>query len=253
MAHLQSTISEGDEAEEHLVSVTDEPSQTYSVQTEGLIKGRALDKIRHTARERSCSELSAGEATNALRRPSVEEHSRNYSVEKLFEAMPDPYPHQTNYARIVIEEPADDFVEVDTLDACKKLRHCMEIREKWLSAHPPPPQDEMTADMATPKRGNLRRRPAPVYEIFEKPVPRFKIDMECQLVRGVMKVRDLTLPRKDSDYSLSLLPGDQPSPELADYRKLNQDEWDALTGLFPVLTFQDFVNDFNTVNIFLEV
>lgn len=60
---------------------------------------------------------------------------------KLFEAIPEPYLYPTTFQRVVITETGE-APDADTIIACQKIKRCMDIREKWLSFHPYPPQDK---------------------------------------------------------------------------------------------------------------
>jgi hypothetical protein len=64
--------------------------------------------------------------------------------EILFEEIPEPLPHSKTYAKVVITEPEvseDDFEDIDAWDSCKRLLKCLELRKKWIEAHPSAPQD----------------------------------------------------------------------------------------------------------------
>ena len=59
--------------------------------------------------------------------------------ELLFDDIPLPYFVPTQYQRIQIEEL--ESVDDDSSDACRKLKRCLNLRDKWISRHPVPPQD----------------------------------------------------------------------------------------------------------------
>jgi AMP deaminase len=64
--------------------------------------------------------------------------------EILFENIPEPLPHTTQYTRLEIVEPDetnDDFDAKDSWDSCRKIQKCLDLRRKWISLHPAPPQD----------------------------------------------------------------------------------------------------------------
>ena len=64
--------------------------------------------------------------------------------EILFEDIPEPLPHSKSYAKVVITEPEiseDEFEDADAWESCERLQKCLELRKKWIEAHPPAPQD----------------------------------------------------------------------------------------------------------------
>ena len=60
--------------------------------------------------------------------------------EELFEAIPEPITRPQLYQKVVITETGEE-VDQDTLLACKQLKECLNLRKKWLGAHPPAPQN----------------------------------------------------------------------------------------------------------------
>ena len=119
----------------------------------------------------------------------------------------------------------------------------MALREKYIGAHPFPPQDQpkfFSHHSGGPEDVGLggpedagqsyRRRPIPPYDIFGEPIParpKHTLHYQFQMVRGVM----LLLP-DPADES-----GRQPM-------------WDDLTltdSAFPVLSFKDYVEDYHFV------
>lgn len=64
--------------------------------------------------------------------------------EILFENIPEPLPHTTQYSRLEIVEPdegQDDYAASDTWESCRKIQKCLDMRQKWISGHPSAPQD----------------------------------------------------------------------------------------------------------------
>jgi len=209
------------------------------VQNESIQKERVLLRISQAKRERSGSNLSLDKI---IERPSRTEKYSKETIEDLdeleedeededgetdgghtkdlrkalFEAIPEPYPHTLNYQRVVISD-AGDPVDYDTKDACSKLKMCMDIRDKWINAHPVPPQDLPNAfpaelapnspDHPTRKSTdvkNYRRRMPPTYEIFGVPLPPTVHHLQFKMVKGVIHVQN-TLPNSDgSPLGLSL-------------------------------------------------
>lgn len=137
--------------------------------------------------------------------------------EELFGAIPEPYYQCTDFQRVHITETTE-APEQDTIDACAMLFKCMKMREKWIAAHPFPPQDvlEQFSDeiMTSPYRkktthehpmtkldpAHFRRRSVPPYEIFKQELPETIPDMKFKMVKGIMHVNyvqqkgDLVLP-----------------------------------------------------------
>jgi len=134
----------------------------------------------------------------------------------------------------------------------------MALRDKYINAHPHPPQDLITftleemncssknvsirqvdkvermtesiQDLNIPRIDSklednftYRRRSSPVYDIFSQPLPPKLTGYQFQMVRGVM----LVLPATQVDV-----------------------QWDNVNpaeSSFPVISFKDFVDDFNFV------
>lgn len=200
------------------------------VQHEHAQKGKALERILQAKRERSGSNLSALDRV-ADRTPRVAiaelaldddnsddddddgeeggDGANNDLRKALFEAIPEPYPHTLNYQRVIISD-AGDPLDPDTRDACKKLKQCMAIREKWIGAHPFPPQDivkdspsQHLPDITSPERPvrngskkikgdvDYRRRLPPTYEIFDVPLPPTIGHLRFKMVAGVVWVQSV--------------------------------------------------------------
>ena len=134
--------------------------------------------------------------------------------------------------------------DADTSFACSKLKACMALREKYIGAHPFPPQDQPqffshhsehdTVGGPEDAGQAYRRRPVPPYNIFEEPIPvrpKHTRHYQFQMVRGVM----LLLPDPADE-------GGRPPV------------WDDLTladSAFPVLPFKDYVEDYHFVRLSL--
>lgn len=145
--------------------------------------------------------------------------------DELFEAIPEPYWQSIDFQRVLITE-ANEPQEEDTKEACRLLKKSMEIREKWISAHPFPPQDisegfeeEVVAQQLSPPRKSVhkdtpmhhhldgsihtqpefRRRSVPPYKIFGTQLPETIPDMKFKMVNGVMHVNYVTV-RDDMDF-----------------------------------------------------
>jgi hypothetical protein len=201
------------------------------VYSESVVKERTLARLRAAARERSESELNDAQLS--------EEKISDQNITGLFEKIPEPYPHSVNYQRVMVTDP-EEAPDIDTVEACKKLKLIMEIREKWLSAHPFPPQDleqfvkeggspprKRSSDSSAP-HDSFRRRSVPPYDIFDLPLPESLVGLTYKMVGGVMFVRD---------GSLAVETGDG----------VDSDDVNASPSLFPVLSYREFVDDFNYV------
>lgn len=213
----------------HIHQVDDrEISYEDLVQYEHAQKGKALERILQAKRERSGSNLSSLDKIPdrtprvAIAELSVDGDDDDDSEDgeedgeagtdlrkALFEAIPEPYPHTLNYQRVIISD-AGDPLDPDTRDACKKLKQCMAIRDKWIGAHPYPPQDvakdsptQQVPDIGSPERPgrngskknkadvDYRRRLPPTYEIFEVPLPPTIGHLRFKMVEGVVRVQSV--------------------------------------------------------------
>jgi len=144
--------------------------------------------------------------------------------EELFGAIPEPYYQSTDFQRVHITETTEP-PEQDTIDACAMLSKCMKLRNKWMDAHPFPPQDmvEQFGDevITSPYRNykkhpqetttktdpaHFRRRAVPPYEIFKQELPETIPDMKFKMVNGIMHVNYTT---QKCDFAV---PGVEPVP-----------------------------------------
>lgn len=236
---------------------------------------------------------------------------------ELFEAIPEPYYHSTEFSRVVITD-TNEPVDIDTKEAAKQLKNCMDIREKWIAKHPYPSQDvasgfEALASVASmgqfnslsPKSPNrkmsegsashrpeYRRRSVPPYEVFDLPLPSTEENIRFKFVDGIVFVQRLPPPSKPStpsgierkeapplvhqnstDSILGMYvsesldeaqsPGQtpvkqriSPSPSGTSLYFIGQDnsncegtcqQIDWTNSIFPVFTYQEFVQDFTAV------
>jgi len=162
----------------------------------------------------------------------------------LFGEYPEPYPHSTGFQRIHVTSD-DSQVDNETLYACKKLKECMFLRDKWLAQHPPPPQDSsdnstvVTSPLSSPasKKNVFRRRLQPVYDVFNQLLPNTCTDLRYHMVRGVMVVT-----RDDSE---DVSKEKHSSTVHTIGVKYHSDE-----SLFPVLSFLEFMQDYRRVTLF---
>ncbi len=166
----------------------------------------------------------------------------------------DAYPHSVDFQRVIITEvggerplasrhryllynsltslfPVDDIDE-DSLQSCKVLKKCMELRNKYISAHPHPPQDlaphfEQHATVVAPspiKKGQFRRRQDPEYDVFSRRVADRLDGYTYRLENGVFCVY-----RTPTEGEVA---ASAPPPE----------------NMYPVTSFQEFVADFEYVS-----
>jgi hypothetical protein len=131
----------------------------------------------------------------------------------LFETMPAPYPHSDDYQKVTITE-LGDVADRDTINACKSIKRCMELRQKYLAAHnfssatKPPLQRSVTDDCS--------RRAQPEYDVFNRPLPPATNEYQIGWRNGVFTVQQAQLGEAAPSFS--------------------------------VLPFQQFFSDFNYVN-----
>jgi hypothetical protein len=256
-------------------------------QAESLIKQRTLKRISNMNRERSASNLNQDlddMEEDAEEEPFI--HLPDVRKE-LFEAIPEPYFESAEFRRVIVTNLKDGAGDSDSKEACKLLQKCMKIREKWISMHPFPPQDiadsfldishhPKSLDVSHhPKtitdeesRDTFRRRSVVPYEIFDEPVPKGTVDLEYKMIRGVVMVRrsnEVASPTQikkspnKNDFFISST--DEFDPVLEDVQKYSSfhlDRSDApakpmdsmkewKTTLFPVQSFDEYIQDFFTV------
>jgi len=127
----------------------------------------------------------------------------------------------------------------------------MAIRDKWISCHPLPPQDnrdeESDAHALKSKRSvsftsheDFRRRQPPHYDVFSHPLPATTLDYSYQMVNGIVHVtKKIVIGDTAARSSDSILENEQ-ACEL-DTSVLEE-------RVFVVLSFEEFVKDFNYVS-----
>ena len=283
------------------------------VQNESIAKERALLRISQAKRERSGSNLSLDKIVERPTRTEKyskdstddldeededdddedddykDEHTKDLR-KALFESIPEPYPHTLNYQRVVISD-AGDPADYDTKDACAKLKACMDIRDKWINAHPFPPQDLENAfppDLApnspdrpaNRKKGeeiNYRRRLPPTYEVFGVPLPPTVHHLQFKMVKGVVMVHTvnnmadpgsspvglslttesadaddaLESLRKKIDDSLDVSHDEEIDKVFLEPEVVDEDGQDWNKSIFPVHSYSEYVKDYYFVSVFL--
>lgn len=158
---------------------------------------------------------------------------------KLFESA-HPYPHPKDFQRVIITE-AGESLDDDTIESCQALDACIKLRQKWISAHPQPPQDNIVVEFTNrtsydfgqpvdPKA--LRRRADYEYDIFNRPVPQDTDMYTYSMVGGVVQVQEKeNNHHNDTDSSNS------------------QSDLNTSKNRFSVLSFDEFVEDFVFVSL----
>ncbi len=199
---------------------------------------------------------------------------------ELFEAIPEPYYFSTEFSRVRITDTAEP-VDNDTKEACRLLKICMAIREKWIDQHPSPPQDEETFDAYSvsnhPSHANLahspkspgrkhfdgvhvhrqefRRRSVPPYEIFDLPLPSSETALKFRMVDGIIMCVRITSQEErlaqqsssDSLLGLYVASEDGDVEPISSLQDAHDDIFYSENSLFPVLSYNDFYNDFSQV------
>jgi hypothetical protein len=221
------------------------------VQSESMLKERTLARIQSAIkRERSDSILTSKSKAESVEDQLALEQPPTDVREELFDAIPEPFYQVTDFQRVIITETQDDFSDPDTKVACDGLKTCMNLRDKWISEHPFPPQDlsgfqgeaPLISGSTTPVRRaserkdphEFRRRANCPYSIFDQPLPQFDHTdrYKCKLFRGVMSVIRIDKPDPDNDDGT-----DSEKPEVEDWTK----------SVHSVRTFDEFVTDFQKV------
>jgi hypothetical protein len=206
------------------------------VQLESNVKERALARISQAKRARSNSNLEKimeGKPVAKMEffhespakegdeeEEEGEEDDQEDTVTKdlrkaLFESIPEPYAHSTNFQRVTISDAGEEM-DGDTKSALAKLKNCLALRDKWINAHPFPPQDvartfSTTSEPSSPERpqrkgtasslgggggsgagsvtGEYRRRLPPTYDVFNAPLPHTIHHLRYKMIDGVVRVQ----------------------------------------------------------------
>lgn len=226
--------------------LVDEKAFEEHINSEHLIKERTLNKIQSALRERSYSSLGAsvhsldasnnGHNNSSVHNSPVHSHKNFHEtynehdhlgvddVQKtFFEAIPEPYFQSTDFRRVYVSETTE-ATDFDTQEACKQLHKCLLLREKYISVHPQPPQDEITFELQRAplpgilspsriqnknKQNEFRRRAIPPYNVFDHPIPPSHPEYKFRMVEGVFKLHKIDLSNsqqleEDSTPGLSL-------------------------------------------------
>ena len=100
---------------------------------------------------------------------NLEPDSEDYR-KHLFEAIPEPYPHPTNFQRVIITDDEDE-ADPDTQTACTTLKRCIDLRTKYMDRHCISKQKINKKTLFQPQPGQFRRRPEPKYDVFDRALP----------------------------------------------------------------------------------
>ena len=234
-----------------------------NVLAEEKIKAQGLQKLR-SARSLSETEVEAaqkqGQSVTASPSSSLlqvkeetkeeveEEEVIGNDVQQQFFKSIVKYPVSTEFQRVHITK-TDRPVEPDTAAASAILLDCMQLRNKWINAHPSPPQDKESiavVSIGTPdahRRKGLgqddvyRRRRDLLYDVFSSPIlPSVAHMYTTEMKQGVIRVVKLDIPSAPAagDTNIHVSTSDGPG-------------YDANESVFTVLPFEEFVRDMYTV------
>ena len=222
----------------------DEESFENNVLAEERRKSSALTQLRIARAQSSQSTGSLHNQSSSLlatvtdvssdedEMEDSDEEVQNENVQTaFFQSLAASYAISTDFQRVLISKTGDS-VDPDTTVACTILHKCMKIREKWLGAHPGPPQDKEEAEhlpLGSPRGGGkggsmYRRRADLKYDVFGEELPSSVSDKcEAHMSNGVMTIVPLNTATTTEESSAST------------------------TSLYPVYSFDEYVQDFNTV------
>ena len=180
----------------------------------------------------------------------IEEELNTNEVQQQFFKSIVKYPVSTEFQRVLITK-TDRPVEPDTAAASAILLDCMQLRNKWLSAHPSPPQDKVTnaaVSIGTPdahRRKGLgqddvyRRRRDLLYDIFATPI----LPSVSHLYTTVMRQGIISLIKLD----IPSAPTATTTTAAGDTNITVTEDCACGEVAFAVLPFEEFVKDMNTV------
>lgn len=177
--------------------------------------------LLHTVTDAASEEDDVGEL-------SAEDQDENVQT-AFFQSLAASYAISTDFQRVLISRTGDE-VDSDTAAACTILHKCMKIREKWIGAHPEPPQDKEPPEpvlVGSPRYGGkgssmYRRRADLKYDVFDEELPCSTAhEYEAHMSNGVMQIHRVSISGESTEEST--------------------------TSLFPVYSFDEYVADFYTV------
>lgn len=195
-----------------------------SVLAEERGKAKMLTSIKRAARSRGTSFQNLAELREIERGASGdfgipikenEMNSADNTHKQLFEAILEPYPHPTDYQRVIITETGES-ADRDTISACKSIQKCMQLRTKYLSAHNIDAAPKISLQRTV--TDDYSRRAQPEYDVFSRPLPSMTNEFVTKWRNGVFSV---------------FRPGDE------------------TRAPFTALSFEEFFTDFNYVRNFI--
>lgn len=152
-----------------------------NVLAEARGKAKILSTIKKSMIERSDQEACDSDDDLGEESDNVEldgeatvgtEKTEDYR-KHLFEAIPAPYPHPTEYQRVIITEIEED-VDRDTKTACATLKRCLDLREKYMREHrieEGPAKVKKETGSPRVQNTQFRRRAEPEYNVFDRQLP----------------------------------------------------------------------------------
>jgi hypothetical protein len=157
-----------------------------SVLAEERGKAKILSRIQTAARERGMSHNNLQEELReAEQKPST--LPRGDLRKHLFEAIPAPYPHPTNFQRVIITE-SGETPDRDTIVACQSLQKCLRLRERYIAAHNVVASSSPKVPFPMNNPDGFRRRAEPIYDVFGRPLPPCTDDYTVSWENGVFNV-----------------------------------------------------------------
>ncbi len=125
--------------------------------------------------------------------------------------------------------------------SCNVLKICVELRNKYLCAHPIPPQDRIETInnspelLKSPSKMPFRRRQDPVYNVFNRPIPSAVFHYKYQMENGVFNVYK-ECASTDSSPPDTTTSSTTPASDVIERVKA-----------FEYISFKEFVKDFEYV------
>lgn len=205
-------------------------SDDYSIEDEDLDVNNVRDDVKGLS-------IDIGESyiDTSLKDSDGDEDVR----EDLFHEIPDPYPHTKNYQRIAIVEPGDDFEGPDVMKACTLLSDCVRLREKWISVHPKPPQDEVQFIPSRPP--SPARSPGSTLDPKLKYRRRREVEYDIHFIEPLDKIETIHYEMNDGVgylYDIHDIQGYDPT------KTAQEQGIDSSRRKFTVYSFDDFVQDY---------
>lgn len=272
LTRIRSYARDRAESDNHSIGLSVSPAKSnylnslYQSNSNGSDNQYAVgESIEEVDDEKEDSFELADGAQSTMHQPDDVRHG-------LFDSIPEPYPHATDFQRVIIT--TDNCIDQDAIEACKKLNSCMQIREKWISDHPPAPQDQrftrydsqhdIAAIPGIKKRASsfertgsgseFRRRQPPDYDVFSRPIPPSSPLYSYTMVKGVTKILKRADEKSSAPISALTAQIDSQSSssstnDLTTSLPTSSLPSENASEVFTVYSFDEFVRDFNTVRI----